>query len=146
MSIIYRWMNTGSGYSTLWLKSYYMSQREHNLRSSPQSRFLCTRVSNIDEYYWKRFCFLLVFVKFPINGKLIIEVKVITYLCTWFYASYIVHECMCSHTGGEMLMGIDTLHSKSSKQKFNTKSSTEVALVVLSEYLTYNTWLIFLLK
>ena len=45
-----------------------------------------------------------------------------------------------------MLMGIDTLHSKSSKQKFNTKSSTEVALVVMSEYLTYNTWLIFLLK
>ena len=37
-------------------------------------------------------------------------------------------------------MGLGTLHCKSSKQKLNTRSSTESELVGVSEYLPYNIW------
>ena len=38
-------------------------------------------------------------------------------------------------------MGYGTLHTKSSRQKLNTKSSTEAELVGVSEYLPYNLWM-----
>ena len=45
-----------------------------------------------------------------------------------------------------MSMGTGILHSKSSKQKLNNKSSTEVELVGVSDYLPYNIWLINFMK
>jgi hypothetical protein len=47
----------------------------------------------------------------------------------WVDASYAVHEDMKSHTGGTTSFGRGTLMCKSSKQKLNTKSSTEAELV-----------------
>ena len=47
---------------------------------------------------------------------------------------------MRSHTGGTMSFGWGVVHAKSSKQKLNTKSSTEAEVVGLSEYLPYNIW------
>ena len=41
-----------------------------------------------------------------------------------------------------MSFGIGALHTKSTKQKLNTKSSTEAELVGVSEYLPYHIWLI----
>ena len=38
-------------------------------------------------------------------------------------------------------MGTGIVHSKSSKKKLNTKSSTEAELVGTSEYMPYNVWL-----
>jgi hypothetical protein len=49
-------------------------------------------------------------------------------------ASYAVHPDMKSHTGGLMSMGTGGLICKSSKQKLNTKSSTEAELVGASDY------------
>ena len=45
-----------------------------------------------------------------------------------------------------MSFGIRALHTKSTKQKLNTKSSTEAELVGVSEYLPYHIWLINFLK
>ena len=39
-----------------------------------------------------------------------------------------------------MSFGIGDLHTKSTKQKLNTKSSTEAELVGVSEYLPYHIW------
>ena len=41
-----------------------------------------------------------------------------------------------------MSMGWGIMHGKSSKQKLNTKSSTEAEIVGVSEYIPYNIWLI----
>ena len=43
-------------------------------------------------------------------------------------------------TGGCMSMGLGVFHARSSKQKINTKSSTETELVGASEYLPFNIW------
>ena len=48
---------------------------------------------------------------------------------------------MRSHTGGAMSFGHGTIHCRSSKQKLNTKSSTEAELVGISDYLPYNLWM-----
>ena len=59
---------------------------------------------------------------------------------TWVDASYAVHKDMKSHTGGVVSFGRGAVMSKSSKQKLNTKSSTEAELVGASDYLPYPIW------
>ena len=59
---------------------------------------------------------------------------------TFVDAAYAVHNDMRSHTGGCLSMGHGLIHSKSSKQKLNTKSSTESEVVGASDYLPYLTW------
>ena len=58
-------------------------------------------------------------------------------LQTWVDASYAVHRDMKSHTGGVISLGHRIFHHKSSKQKLNTKSSTEAELVGTSDYLAW---------
>lgn len=58
----------------------------------------------------------------------------------WVDASHAVHENMRDHTGRTMSMGRGMLHGKSSKQKLNTRSTTESELVGVSEYLPYDLW------
>jgi hypothetical protein len=50
-------------------------------------------------------------------------------------ASYAVHRDMKSHSRGVVSFGRGVVMSKSSKQKLNTKSSTEAELVGASDYL-----------
>ena len=47
---------------------------------------------------------------------------------------------MRGHTGGLMSMGHGVIHSKSSKQKLNTKSSTELEVVGASDYIPWILW------
>ena len=61
-------------------------------------------------------------------------------LTTWTNASYAVHQDMKSHTGGTLSLGRGAVMSKSSKQKLNTKSSTEAELVGASDYLPSTIW------
>ena len=51
-------------------------------------------------------------------------------LCTWFDTSYGVHPDLNIHTDGSIPFGYGIVHCKSSKQKFNTKSSTEAKVVM----------------
>lgn len=58
----------------------------------------------------------------------------------WVNASYAVHPDMCSHTGGAMSLGRGCILYKSTKQKLNTKSSTEAKFVGASDYLPNAIW------
>ena len=62
-------------------------------------------------------------------------------LVTYIDASYGTHGDIKSHKGGTMSFGIGTIHTKSSKQKLNVKSSTEAEVVGVSDYLPYNLWI-----
>jgi hypothetical protein len=65
---------------------------------------------------------------------------------TWVDASYAVHQDMTSHMGGVVSLGQGALMCKSSKQKLNTKSSTEAELLGASNYLPYTIWVTKLLE
>ena len=61
-------------------------------------------------------------------------------LHTWIDASYAIHPDMKSHTGGIMSFGIGGVLSKSTKQKINSKSSTEAELIGVSDYFPTTMW------
>ena len=56
-------------------------------------------------------------------------------------ASYGIHKDMKSHTGTVIIIGQGAIYAKSSKQKINTKSSTEAELVGISDSLNTILWL-----
>ena len=92
--------------------------------------FLCTRVANTDVQDWK-----LDDVMRLGADSLLFEMK------TWVDASYAVHPDMKSHTGGCISFVIGVLLAMSTKQKLNTKSSTEAEVVLgASDYLTNCIW------
>ena len=54
----------------------------------------------------------------------------------WYVgASFAVHKDIRSHTGGFMIMGIGGSYMQSSKQKTNTKSSTEAEIFGVDDVL-----------
>ena len=67
--------------------------------------------------------------------------KDILTLHTWIDAAYAVHNDMRSQMGGCMSFGNGMIHGRSSKQKLNTKSSTESELVGMSDYVPYTLWM-----
>ena len=55
-------------------------------------------------------------------------------------AAFAVHSDMKSHSGGTMTMGKGSVISRSSKQKLNTKSSTEAELVATDDMTGHIMW------
>ena len=108
--------------------------------------FLCTRVSKSDKHDWKKLKRVLKYVYGTLDYKRVIGAKSLKDLQAWIDAAYAVHWDMRSHTGRAMSFGIGTIHCKSSRQKLNTKSSTEAELVGVSDYLPYNLWMRMFMK
>ena len=108
--------------------------------------FLCTRLSVCTEEDWKKLRRLMHFLHDTIDDERIISAENLVDFFTWIDASYAVHNDMRSHTGGTMSLGRGVIHSKSSKQRINTKSSTESEVVGVSDYLPYNIWVEYFLE
>ena len=60
--------------------------------------------------------------------------------------SYATHPDVRSQTVGVISLGHGVINSKSSKQKINTKSSTEAELVGASDYISHTLWTSWFLK
>ena len=80
--------------------------------------------------------------KNTVNDVIIIGASILKELLTGVDAYYAVHDSMMSLIGGEMLVGYSMLHFRSTKQKLNTKSSTESLLVVTIYCVPFNVWLV----
>ena len=94
----------------------------------------------------KKFFRVLDFLNNTLDDVRIIGANNLDSLYMWINASYATHPNMRSHTGGAMYFGTGILHGKSSKQKLNTKSSTEAELVAVSDYIPYHIWMINFLR
>jgi len=108
--------------------------------------FLCSRVGCSTEEDWAKLNRLLTYLNATIHEKRILGGNNLGALSTWVDASYAIHADYKRHTGGVMSFGIGAVHCKSTKQKINTKSSTESKIVRVSEYLPYNIWMEIFLK
>ena len=102
--------------------------------------FMTSRVSNPTEEDWRKLTRALTFLQQTCDDLRVIGCENLESVYTWIDAAYAVHPNMRSQTGGTFSMGWGSIHSKSSKQKLNTKSSTESELVGMSDYLPYNIW------
>ncbi len=99
------------------------------------TRVLCPSISDKDKLQR-----LLDFVRATKDDRRVVGALSLHDMFTWIDASFAVHPNMKSHTGGAISFGKGVIHAKSSKQKINTKSSTEAELVGVSEYLPYHIW------
>ena len=102
--------------------------------------FLCTRVSKSTTQDEAKLLRLLEYVKATLHLKYTLGADNLAKLRAWVDASYAVHPDQKSHTGGIMSFGTGGFICKSSKQKLNTKSSTEAELVGASDYLPNILW------
>ena len=108
--------------------------------------FLCTRVATPtigDETKLKR---VFAYLNETKCMKRLIGMNGLSYIQTWIDASYAIHRDMRGHTGGIISLGTGTVIHHCSKQKINTKSSTESEVVGVSDFLPYTIWASFFLK
>ena len=118
-----------------------------DIQPTPTLSFLCTRVQKSNVTDWEKLKRLLQFINGTIDEKLTLSAdKGLTFMKTWVDASYAVHPNMRGHTGGCLTLGRGMLHGISSKQKLNTKSSTECEVVGTSDYLPFPIWFKFFLE
>ena len=102
--------------------------------------FLTTRVSKSTQQDLAKLKRLLEYISGTLDDEYVVGADDLGKLRTWIDASYAVHPDCKSHTGGAMSFGTGALVCKSSKQKLNTKSSTEAELVGASDYLPNTIW------
>ena len=102
--------------------------------------FLCTRVREPDTDDQKKLIRVLAYIRDTIFLPLTIGWDGTGNVYWYVDASFAVHDNMRSHTGAVMTLGKGAALSMSTKQKINTKSSTEAELVGVDDSLPFNIW------
>ena len=102
--------------------------------------YLCTRVTNPSEDDYKKLTRVIRYLRGTVNMPLRLEADSLNVVKWWVDASYGVHPDLKSHTGGIMSMGKGAVYGTSTRQKLNTKSSTEAELVGVAEVLPQVLW------
>jgi len=102
--------------------------------------FMCTRVSKSTEEDWDKLRRLLNYLYGTMDMPRVIGANGMEVMETYVDASYAVHHDMRGHTGGVLTLGKGIVQDKASKQKLNTKSSTESELVGASDYIPWTVW------
>ena len=95
--------------------------------------FLCTRVKSPDADDYKKLTHVMRYIQGTIDMPLILEADDTHVVKWWVDASFAIHHDMKSHTGGAMMMGKGAIYATSTRQKLNTKSSTEGELVGVND-------------
>jgi hypothetical protein len=102
--------------------------------------FLCTRVKAPDEDDWKKFRRCIQYLRGSLDIILTLEADNLHVVKWWVDASYAVHPDMKSHTRATMTLGKGSVYSASTRQKLNTKSSTEAELVGVDDLMPQILW------
>jgi hypothetical protein len=106
----------------------------------PAVAFLTTRVKNPCEEDWTKLLKVVHYLKLTMNDVLTLKADG-TRIIKWHVdASFAVHDDFKSHTGGVMTLGAGAIQTVSTKQKVNTKSSTEAELVSLDDVISKVMW------
>ena len=102
--------------------------------------FLCTRVKHPDTDDYKKLARVMRYLRGTINMPLTLEATNIRIVKWYVDSSFAVHPDMKSHTGGAMTLGKGSIYATSTRQKINTKSSTEGELVSVNDVLPQVLW------
>jgi hypothetical protein len=102
--------------------------------------FLCTRVKAPDTDDYKKLARVIKYLRKNPNLGITLE-RDTNDSVQWFIdASFGCHNDMKSHTGGIMTLGKGGIYCTSTRQKLNTRSSTESELVGLNDVLPQVIW------
>jgi hypothetical protein len=106
----------------------------------PAVAFLTTRVKNPCEEDWTKLFKVVHYLKSTMHDVLTLKADG-TRIIKWHVdASIAGHDDFNSHTGGVMTSGAGAIQTVSTKQKLNTKSSTEAELVLLDDVISKVMW------
>ena len=108
--------------------------------------FLTSRVTKADKDDWKKLRRLISYIKNTMDLCLTLSAENMNVIKWWVDAAYAVRDDFKSQTGATMSFGRGTIMSKSTKQKLNTKSSTESELVAASDMVSQLIWTIYFLE
>ena len=133
-------VNKSEMFHHLVAKLLFVTKRAR-LDIEPTISFLCTRVTKSSDEDWLKLKRLLGYLKVTLDMPRLIGADSLSIVQSWADASYAVHPDMKGHTGGVTSFGHGLTHTECSKQKINTKSSTESEIVAASDYLAHTVWL-----
>ena len=102
--------------------------------------FLCTRIQNPDMDDFKKLGRCMRYLRDLKHLLLTLEADDMTVIQWWVDASFATHPNCRSHTGATLSFGKGPVYSLSSKQKLNTRSSTEAELVGINDVLSMILW------
>jgi hypothetical protein len=102
--------------------------------------FLCTRVKEPDVDDNKKLKRMIQYLRATRGLVLTLEANNLQVVKWWVDASFAVHPDMRSHTGGVMSLGKGAVYSASTRQKLNTRSSTEAELVGIDDLMAQVLW------
>ena len=102
--------------------------------------FLCTRVQKPDMNDYKKLGRVIQYLRATIGLPLMVSMHAVDSIRWYVDAAFAVHNDMKSHTGAIVTFGKGEAYAKSSKQKLNTKSSTEAEFVGVDDILTQMLW------
>jgi hypothetical protein len=106
----------------------------------PAIGFLSSRVNVATEDDWNKLLRVLGFLKGTVNDILTLEADDENTLTWYVDAAFAAHADMKSHTGSVFTMGKGAIASGSSKQKVNSRSSTESEIVAMDDRLSKVLW------
>ena len=102
--------------------------------------FLCTRVKEPDQDDYKKLGRCLSYIQGTKELCLTLEANGMSVIHWWIDASFAVHVDYKSHTGACLSFGRGCPVNISSKQKINTRSSTEAELVAINDAMALVLW------
>jgi hypothetical protein len=120
-------------------KLLFAAQRARPDIATPIS-FLTTRVREPDKEDWSKLRHLMMYIRGTKDMPLILRADGSGILKWWVDGSFGVHPNMRGHTGGGMTMGKGFPFVRSTKQKLNTRSSTESELVAVDDCMPGVLW------
>jgi hypothetical protein len=106
----------------------------------PPVAFLCTRVKEPDQDDYKKLTRVMKYLRGSADLVLTLEANNMNIVKWWVDASFAVHPDMRSHTGAMMTMGGGAIYASSTRQKINTRSSTEGELVGVNDTMPQIVW------
>ena len=102
--------------------------------------FLCTRIQSPDVDHLKKLGRCLRYLRDSKHLSLTLEADDMTMIQWWVDTSFATHPNCHRHTGATISFGKGSVYSMSSKQKLNTRSSTEAELVGINDVLSMILW------
>ena len=102
--------------------------------------FLSTRVQHPDRDDYKKLGRTMKYLRNTITLPLTLEGDDLQLIHWWIDGAFATHRDMRSHTGGAMSLGKGVIYGTSTRQKLNTRSSTEAELVTVDDCMSQILW------
>ena len=126
-------------FHTITAKGLFLNRRARP-DIQPAIAFFTTRIQQSSEDDWKKMRRMIKFLNGTKDDVLTLEADD-THIVKWHVdAAFAIHDDFRSHTGATMFLGAGAVMSASTKQKVNTKSSTEAELIGLDDYIAQIMW------